>query len=224
MEMNNFSAVIRTRANITFERAFRLYVSIGRGMEPGFTIDNDNRFVTENIVKWLIGDNSMRCTRYDTKENTAGRLDKGLYLCGPTGTGKTMALAVLSAFAGHIGATVTLGGKKEFLLWGSVHASRICESYTLTGNMDYARRKILCIQDLGAEPMESVYNGNRISTLGVLLSERGDNPARITIITSNYPISALSGRYSDRTASRIIGMCNYFELRGEDRRLSAWKG
>lgn len=213
----------RIKMNVPFQKALSLYTEIGRNMAPEFTIDHDNAFVIHNLVKWLIGDEIKSMNPFDGRM-VKGSLLKGIYLCGPTGTGKTMALRVLSAMAQHTGAVVNLYGRNELLIWNnSLHATRISEIYSLTGSLDYARLKILCIQDLGTEPEESIYNGNRRDVLGSLLCERGDNPGRMTLITSNYPISELSRRYDDRIASRIAGMCNYYELKGEDRRMRLWK-
>jgi DNA replication protein DnaC len=86
----------------------------------------------------------------------------------------------------------------------------------------YKKMPILCNQDLGAELKESLHMGNRINVLKQLIEYRGDRQDLITLITSNYPIDSefISVKYGDRVVSRLIEMCNYFELKGKDRRIN----
>ncbi|MDD4154105.1 MAG: hypothetical protein PHT30_01675, partial [Bacilli bacterium] len=74
--------------------------------------------------------------------------------------------------------------------------------------------------DLGAEPEEANYMGNRINPLKTLLEHRGDYTDKLTIISSNHSINhqEILDRYGDRVASRLLEMCNYFEIKGTDRR------
>ena len=53
-----------------------------------------------------------------------------------------------------------------------------------------------------------------------LIEHRGDRDDRITLITSNLRISSdtLKRDYGDRVQSRLVEMCNYFEIKGKDRR------
>jgi DNA replication protein DnaC len=80
--------------------------------------------------------------------------------------------------------------------------------------------EILGIQDLGAEPAESLYMGNRAHVLRQILEYRGDFSDKLTLITSNLPINhqLFADRYHVRVSSRLNEMCNYFEIRGKDRR------
>ena len=73
---------------------------------------------------------------------------------------------------------------------------------------------------MGDDEPESVYMGNRISVMKSILSARGDRQDLITIITSNLPVGheLFKKRYGDRVQSRMYEMCNYFELKGIDRR------
>jgi hypothetical protein len=76
------------------------------------------------------------------------------------------------------------------------------------------------IQARGSEPRESLYMGNRLSVIGSLIESRGDRTDLLTLISSNYPLGhkALEELYGSRVVSRLAAMCNYFEIRGEDRR------
>jgi len=78
----------------------------------------------------------------------------------------------------------------------------------------------MAFQDLGSEPMESLYMGNRLNVMRQILENRGDRTDVITLITSNLPINCqeFTSMYGDRVASRLLEMCNYFEIKGTDRR------
>ena len=79
---------------------------------------------------------------------------------------------------------------------------------------------ILGIHDMGAEPHESLYMGNRMNVMRHLLEYRGDQSEQMTLITSNLPMNhnKLVDRYDERVMSRLNGMCNYLMLNGKDRR------
>ena len=79
---------------------------------------------------------------------------------------------------------------------------------------------MLGIQDFGQEPQENLYMGNRIDVVRQLIEYRGDKCDEMTLITSNMKMQGdvLMNRYGDRVASRLVEMCNYFEIKGKDRR------
>jgi hypothetical protein len=127
----------------------------------------------------------------------------------------------MSAYTTIDNVKINIGDNIRCLHWENVRADTICEDYTKEGTMrDYETSPILGIQDLGAEPTESLFMGNRMSVLRQLLEYRGDFTDRITLISSNIPLShkMLTDRYGDRVASRLNEMCNYFEITGKDRR------
>jgi DNA replication protein DnaC len=81
---------------------------------------------------------------------------------------------------------------------------------------------MLCVDDFGSEPTESAYMGNRLEVMRCIIENRGDRRDRLTHIISNLPPGSkqLKEKYGDRVQSRLFEMCNYFELRGQDRRRS----
>lgn len=94
-------------------------------------------------------------------------------------------------------------------------------NYARTGDIaQYKRMPILCLQDFGAEQVETLHMGNRLNVMQQLIEARGDRGDQITLISSNLPLKSqvLSTRYGDRVASRLTEMCNYIELKGVDRR------
>lgn len=207
--------------------ALRVVEEIGKSRNPNFVIDDENRFTYENLIRWVQGDEAMMCLDPETKQPIPGRLDKGIYIAGGTGTGKSWALEIMSVYTTIDRIQVNFGtgldGKDVIgnLQWGCTRADEICEEYTRDGTFErFKKWKVVGIQDLGTEPAESIYMGNRIDVMRAILEYRGDKTDRITLITSNLPINhqKLVDRYGDRVASRLAEMCNYFELRGTDRR------
>lgn len=201
--------------------ALKIVEAIGKDRNPNFCIDEENRFLYENLIRWVHGDPAFICIDPETKKTIPGRLQAGIYIAGNTGTGKSWALEIMSAYCLLDNVQVNAGGVQCCLRWPCINADTICSKYTINGTIDeYKRKLVLCIQDLGAESIESIYMGNRICALRDILEYRGERPDQITIISSNLPINhdRLISRYGDRVASRLNEMCNYFELRGKDRR------
>lgn len=203
--------------------ALRIVEAIGKARSPKFTIDNDNRFAYENFIRWCHGDPSMECIDPGTKSIVNGRLKRGIYIAGNTGTGKSWCLEIMLAYC------IACGFKIKFvddsvprqLSWNNCRSDEICDAFAATGTLNvYKRLSIIGLQDLGSEPQESVYMGNRLDAIRQLIEYRGDRTDEITFITSNMKINGdkLAKRYGDRVASRLCEMCNYLEIRGTDRR------
>jgi hypothetical protein len=203
--------------------ALSVVEAIGKERNPKFRIDNENRFLYENLIRWVHADPEFKCIDPFSKKIINGRLDKGIYLTGNTGSGKSWAIEIMSAYSTIDNVVFGVVGSKKQLHWPSIRTDTICEDYATTGSIEkYKKMSIIGIQDLGAEPPESLFMGNRQNVLQQILESRGDQTNLLTIITSNLPINheALTRRYQDRVASRLNEMCNYFELTGNDRRKS----
>lgn len=206
---------------IDMELALELVEGIGKDRNPKFCIDNENRFTYENLIRWVHCDTEMKCIDPETKQVIPGNLKRGIYIAGNTGSGKSWALEIMAAYALVYNFQIQMGETKRCLYWGNVRTDTICDEYTEQGTFDkYKKMSIVGIQDLGAEPIESMYMGNRIGVLRQILEYRGDFTDRMTLISSNLPINhkALIERYGDRVSSRLNEMCNYFEIKGKDRR------
>lgn len=205
------------------EIAMQIVEALGKERKPKFVIDDENRFTYENLVRWVHGDPEMKCLDPTTRKIVPGRLTAGIYIAGNTGSGKSWALEIMTAYCLVDNVQVTVGETNRCLYWGNVRTDAICDEFTETGSFDkYKKMSIIGIQDLGtdSEPLESIYMGNRISVLKQILESRGDRTDQLTLITSNLPMNhqCLIDRYGDRVSSRLNEMCNYFEIKGKDRR------
>jgi DNA replication protein DnaC len=201
--------------------ALQVVDAIGKNRNPKFRIDDENRFTYENMIRWVHGDPEMKCLNPDTKEIIPGRLNAGIYIAGNTGSGKSWVLEIMAAYSLIDNVQVTVGDTQRCLYWGNVRTDAICDEYTADGSFErFKKMSIVGIQDLGAEPTESLYMGNRINVLRQILEYRGDRTDQLTLITSNLPMNhkRFVERYDDRVASRLNEMCNYFEITGVDRR------
>lgn len=139
---------------------------------------------------------------------------KGMYLHGGVGTGKTHIAYALMKEARSREISTRFYNTGELLReikqdfnrpWGE--KSHIDEAI-----MEY--RGLLILDDIGAEKISDWV----AETFYIIVNERY-NEKLPTIFTSNLNISELSGHVGDRITSRIIEMCDVFELTGSDRRL-----
>lgn len=204
-------------------QAMAIVEAIGKSRNPLFTIDNENRFTYENFIKWCHCDTSMQCLDPDTRTVIPARLKRGIYIAGNTGTGKSWCLEIMLAYAMAMRFKIQFIGDDEprNLWWRIERADAICDAYMDNGSLQtFKNLPLLGIQDMGSEPQETMYMGNRIDVLRQIIEYRGDKADQITLITSNMKINGerLKERYGDRVESRLREMCNYFEITGRDRR------
>lgn len=78
------------------------------------------------------------------------------------------------------------------------------------------RNKILILDDIGAEKANEFV----AETLYRIINFRYNNMLP-TIFTSNLPVGDLADKIGERSASRIVEMCDIIELSGGDRRIKS---
>lgn len=222
-ELGKNQGVRRYAIPFTMADSLAIVDAIGKERNPKFVIDEENRFAYENIIKWLHGDETMQSIHPVTKQVISGDLKRGIYIAGNTGSGKTWCLDIMLEYLAMIKIPVLLGKDKypTRLIWKTSRADEIVARFIESSSIDsYKQSRMLCIQDFGSEPLESVSMGNRMNVLRNLLEYRGDRNDCLTLITSNIPIAHAKMRsaYDDRVMSRLTEMCNYFEIKGKDRR------
>ena len=195
-----------------------LVKQIGKARKKEFAIDDDNKYLFENLIKWANGDN-FKCLNSQTLVEIDGDVNGGIYIAGKTGTGKSWAMDILALYCYARNFIFKSGNDTKFLTFQNIRTDKICEIYSETGMFtDFSEARIICFNDLADEPMESMYMGNRERVMKRILSIRGDKSNLITLITSNVPLEAMGKYYDDRVLSRLRECCNYFELKGKDRR------
>lgn len=209
--------VQRAEQRISFETGLRQLVEIGTALEPTFRIDKDNEFAYHNILKWCINDSTMLCNT----ENGKAPADpcKGIYVYGNVGTGKSMLLDVFRIFCRYNKLGAFYGHEAGMLAWQTWRADDMCDQFSQDGDLHrWKEIKCLCIQDLGNEPAELLYMGNRRRVLRSIIEARGDAYDNLTLISSNIPPEHTADLYGPRVQSRIMQMCNAYLMGGKDRR------
>ena len=222
-EEGYINTIRRYKYQVTAEETLDLMRAFGEARTTKFVIDKDNEWVYMQLAKWLIGDVTMQAQDPNTKKVIAGNLRAGIYIAGNTGRGKSWALDIAQMIARAFEIRIDFGEEKRWLYWVTARADQICDKYATSGDTQaYKKAGVLCIQDLGTEPNETLYMGNRLQPLRQVLEHRGDMDMSITLISSNYGLhhEALRQKYGDRVCSRLREMCNYLELQGKDRRLT----
>lgn len=205
------------------DNAMKIVEAIGKSRNPAFVIDDENRFAFENFIKWAHCDTSMKCFDPVSGQVIPGRLKRGIYIAGNTGTGKTWCMEIMQAYIQAIGIKILWHNDNDPrpLYWRTIRADGLCDVWAESGNIQqYKTAPMLAIQDLGNEPPETLYMGNRLDVVRYVIEYRGDMHAEMTFITSNLRMGGeiLKERYGDRVSSRLQEMCNYLVIKGKDRR------
>jgi DNA replication protein DnaC len=137
----------------------------------------------------------------------------GLYFCGDVGTGKThLAVAVMNEVMQRKRVPSLFVTVPEFL-------DNLREAYMIPGRdldewMDAVKNAdLLVLDDLGAEKPNPWVR----ERLFVVVNHRY-REALPTLFTSNIGPKDLASQLGERTASRIIAMCEWISLEGEDYR------
>jgi hypothetical protein len=164
-----------------------------------------------------------KLTDFNQAYQDAVKTEKGLYIVGSRGVGKThLATALLRqmifdhprAERIHYDILPAIVSVPELLM--RIKATFNKESKETEDEvLDlYSDLRVLILDDLGTEkPTEWA-----ISTL-YLIIDRRYRDMRKTIITSNCSLDEIAERLDDRISSRIAEMCNVIRMKGKDRRL-----
>lgn len=201
----------------------RVLLAIGQSRTPRFVLDEDNRFAYGQFARFLHGDRSFCALDPYTGKTKPGNLSRGIFLAGSTGTGKSWCLEIMNAYASLCGFRIRFSNERDpkpFTI-ALVRADEITAEFARSGSIERFRNmRVLGIQDLGQEPEETLYMGNRLNVLAQLIEFRGDRSDYLTFFTSNLRLNGekMQARYGDRVVSRLSEMCNYLEIRGKDRR------
>ena len=148
---------------------------------------------------------------------------KGLYLCGPTGSGKTVRAAILTMewakrrWLDNLTVEESVRFQPVPNLLQDIKQTFNADSVLTEGGIITSLSEVpwLVLDDLGAEKTSDWV----LQTLYVIINNRYEAQVP-TLFTSNHSLDELASRLgSDRIPSRIAGMCEIIELDGDDRRI-----
>jgi DNA replication protein DnaC len=165
----NFWRLIKANAEATMAR---------RGVFRSYEIDDFNREILNQMFLYVIG-----------SEDCKWNIDKGIYLAGKVGCGKTLLLQSLCEVL-HLVSDHTIE---------MISAPELCRRIAEKGFDRFATRPLF-IDELGRESLEINAFGIKIHPIKELMSNRYNNGAR-TFFTSNYKLSTSSKWRNERVNS-----------------------
>jgi len=188
-------------ANTTLNEAKKLWMILGNRVladpKAKYTVDNQNKAVITEIIKWIIMDKSFK-----------GDLNKGIWLSGDIGTGKTMILKILCEFMMY--------ADKIVAQYSALDVNNIFEERSPEKNRLFVSP--LFIDDLGTEqPVINVY-GTHTRPIYELLNKRYLDRRFLMFVTTNLSPAQIEERYGDRIRNRVKEMFNVMRMQGESRR------
>lgn len=183
------------------------FLDIAKNNIPDFSIDERNREVINNLFFYFNGIEG----KY--------KLDKGIWLFGDIGTGKSSLMYLFSEF------------KKLYFDGFKIHiCSKVSNDYAINGDLDkytynekgYPGGPVsMCFDELGRETIPANYYGQKLNVMQHILHIRyslWQSTGVKTFITTNDDPSAIESKYGDFIRDRNREMFNIVLLQGKSRR------
>lgn len=181
-------------------------IQLAKYYEPNFIMDEHFKKLFRIITLYMWNDLLFESEGH-------GSLDKGLFITGNVGVGKTLLAKLM---------THTTRVFRQPL----VTTNRICDKYQENGiefimNQYGATDRFTgyVFDDLGAERIPVNYMGNTLNVMErIILNRYEQRQHHLTHFTSNLQGDEIEKIYGSRVRSRLREMCNVFQLTGTDRR------
>ncbi|MFN8348774.1 MAG: hypothetical protein U0X91_27490 [Spirosomataceae bacterium] len=167
-----------------------------------FVIDEENRWVLQNLVAYFIGDPT----------HCAFSLQKGIYLYGPVGVGKTFIFQAFRLFCQAV-------HQPSFTITPTRQIVREVEKAKSLAGVEKYGGGVVCFDDVGEEPGTTKLYRQEESVMGMVLAQRYENylaQGLLTHATSNLLPCELEAQYGSRIADRCRQLFNFVPL-GDDR-------
>lgn len=143
---------------------------------------------------------------------------RGLYIHGAVGTGKTHIAYAIQDWFNHQEIWCRFENTTELIfdIKADIGKEYLARSNKAESLSDF--KGVLLLDDIGAERITEY-----VAEVFYLIINKRYNDMLPTIFTSNLSLGQLAEKVGDRTASRIIEMCDVVEIKGEDRRIAQAK-
>lgn len=204
-----------SRPVVDFNIESQIFRSCLLKVEPKFDIAKGDRRVLNSIFAWIWRRDNINVLGLD--------YDKGFYLYGPLGRGKTMTMLATrkymnSVFARH----KHMQEDYRLKAWWKT-ASELANIYAADGQpalMQYTAQDVnLVIDEFGREPNPANNYGTKMNVLQFVLQLRYDHRrTSVTHITTNMRLEDIEPRYGDYVADRCKEMFNFIEFDGDSLR------
>lgn len=177
-----------------------------------FTIEPDKREIICSVFAWI-----WKCDQW----NTCGlEYNKGIFLYGPIGTGKSTLMRGLQKYMNSVKARYDFKDYRLGFFWKS--ASELANSYAGEGQeklLQWCSDCNLMIDELGREPRPAKHYGTQLNVIQFLLQLRYDRRMEnVTHLTSNISPQDIMPLYGDYISDRFREMFNIIFWNGESKR------
>ncbi len=187
---------------------------------PNYQLTEEIKMILINVYRQVTGNYFYKIDPVTGKYIEALEADrqKGIFIAGPTGTGKTTFCKIL--FSTLSNSVLKFAYSDKVYQFNTICTTELLinKEYMKTGDFQYMQRSSLLIDDIG-QSKEVSYMGNKLDPIREIITERYDNlKYTFTSFTSNYPINhrSLVDQYGERVADRIQAMCNYYIINSKN--------
>ena len=149
--------------------------------------------------------------QYADNFEKALKVNKGIYLFGNAGVGKTFYASCIANEVRKKGVYVLIGSASDFIRYFTKDYGRNEEA-----EKQIRTYPLMIIDDIGVERVSD----SSMSVMNEIIDMRYLSRKPL-ICTSNYPLSKLyegTGAYGERITSRLSEMCVNYPVKGDDRR------
>ncbi len=201
---------------IDLEDEGRIFRETFEVLEPSFIIEKSDKRILNSIFAWVWRRTPINSLGLD--------YNKGLFLYGSLGRGKTLTLLALREYLRGLQRRHFFYHRSDYRLgtyW--MTASRLANRFAADGQTAleefYEPRCCLFIDELGREPNPANNFGTKMDVIQFLLQMRYDHRrTSVTHISTNLGLEQIGEIYGNYIADRCLEMFNFIEFKGESLR------